>query len=79
MIGWTGAQTKGISPDESKRLADLMDIVHNLPSLLQHWQDFNEDWLIADLQKYDKTWNRKLLEIYQRERSNAAKASEGQD
>ena len=40
--GWAGNVS-------SQQLADLMDAVHNIPMLVQHWETFNEEWLLGSV------------------------------
>ena len=40
----------------AEQLADLMDAVHNLPSLLQRWEDCDEEFLIQLLGDYEHKW-----------------------
>jgi hypothetical protein len=68
-MGYGGARRNGISPEESERLAELMDIVHNLPHLLLRWEHFKEDRLVDALRSYDEKWNRQLLKEYMSKRS----------
>jgi hypothetical protein len=66
-LGWTG--TRGpLTERDAKRLSALMEAVHNIPHLLQCWERVNEEWLRADLRKYDDEWGAeshvRLLDSY---------------
>jgi hypothetical protein len=39
-----------------EQTADLMDSIHNLPSLLKCWERCNVEWLREALQGYDRKW-----------------------
>jgi hypothetical protein len=58
LIGYAGAK-EGLSPDESERLADLADAVHNLPDLLRRWEDVDEPLLRGMLADFDQKWGHK--------------------
>jgi hypothetical protein len=47
----TLARTKAYASDEQS--ARLLDAVHNVPDLLCRWQDMNESYVLADLEKYE--------------------------
>jgi hypothetical protein len=68
MMGYAGEQ-RGLSEIEGKRLADLMDAVHNLPDLIQRWDTCNEDLLRGMLRDFDARWygvsGVRLLEEYE--------------
>ncbi|MAF26849.1 MAG: hypothetical protein QF819_02585 [Gemmatimonadota bacterium] len=49
-------QEKGLSAGESARLADLMEAVHNIPALLNRWEECDEAWLTEGLRVYDSAW-----------------------
>ena len=36
-----------------KQMAELLDAVHNVPDLLARWTDMKEEWVLADLEKYE--------------------------
>lgn len=52
-LGWEG-EREGLSAEQAKRLARLMDAVHNLPFLILNWDECNEERLINSLALYDK-------------------------
>jgi hypothetical protein len=58
LIGYAGTED-GLSAEESKRLADLADAVHNLPDLLRRWEEVNEPLLRGMLADFDRKWGRK--------------------
>ncbi len=39
-----------------KRMGELLDAVHNVPDLLARWQDMREEWVLADLEIYEKKY-----------------------
>ena len=55
LIGY-GGHERGLSPDDSDRLADLADAVHNLPDLVRRWEEVDERILRGMLEDYDKKW-----------------------
>jgi hypothetical protein len=65
MAGWNG-EPSGLSPEPCARLASLMDAVHNIPDLVQRWDQCNEEWLRSELRAYDERWqtNGSLLDTY---------------
>jgi len=46
-----------LSREESERLADLADAVHNVPDLLQRWEDVDEPLLRGMLADFDQKWS----------------------
>jgi hypothetical protein len=58
LIGYAGAES-GLSAEESMRLADLADAVHNVPDWLRRWEDVNEPLLRGMLADFDKKWGQK--------------------
>ena len=36
-----------------KKLAEMLDAVHNIPDLLARWQDMKEEWVLGDLEAYE--------------------------
>jgi type II secretory ATPase GspE/PulE/Tfp pilus assembly ATPase PilB-like protein len=65
-----GGHSGGLAAEKSDCLADLMDAVHNLPDLLQHWEKCDERLLRLFLQDFDEKWNGqtgiRLLAMYLR-------------
>jgi hypothetical protein len=55
LIGY-GGHEHGLSADDSDRLADLADAVHNLPDLVARWEEVNEPLLRGMLGDYDQKW-----------------------
>ena len=55
LIGY-GGHERGLSAEDSDRLADLADAVHNLPDLVRRWEDVDEPLLRGMLGEYDKKW-----------------------
>ncbi len=50
MWGWSGR----VSPEH---LADLMDAIHNIPELVQHWERCDVEFLrTAFLRVYEQKW-----------------------
>jgi hypothetical protein len=69
VIGWSGEKA-GLSPEATAQIADLMDAVHNLPHLVQHWERCDQKLLKAFLNQYDQKWHSvetgpSLLHIYE--------------
>jgi hypothetical protein len=52
----------GLGRDESKRLADLMDAVHNIPGQAGDWGRCDEQELRSRLGAYDARHGGSLLE-----------------
>jgi hypothetical protein len=44
----------------------LMDVVHNLPHLIQQWERCNEALLLEMLRDHDARWGAGLLDTYER-------------
>ncbi len=53
LLGWKGSEA-GLTPREAAMLANLMDAVHNLPYLMQHWTSCNESLLRDTLRDFDR-------------------------
>lgn len=64
-LGWKGEQ-EGLTRDESKQLADLMDAVHNIPGLAADWERCDERLLRRMLGDYDARHGGELLAEYDR-------------
>ncbi len=47
---WAGADVR------NEKLADLMDAVHNIPELLNRWEECDEPSLRSALKHYDARW-----------------------
>jgi hypothetical protein len=58
LIGYAGADG-GLSPEESNRLADLADAVHNIPDLVRRWEGVDEGLLRGMLADFDQKWGSK--------------------
>lgn len=65
ILGWTG-EREGLGPEQAKRLAALMDAVHNIPALAADWERCDEQWLRETLGQYDTRYGGSLLETYDR-------------
>ena len=65
LLGWKGEQ-EGLTREESKRLGDLMDAVHNIPVLAADWERCNEQLLRDMLGDYDARHGGGLLAGYDR-------------
>jgi hypothetical protein len=67
-LAWDRRDTS-LTADESQRLADLMDAVHNVPLLITRWETCDEGLLRRTLADYDAKWGAasrtRLLEVYQ--------------
>lgn len=61
----------------SDQVADLMDSIHNIPHLVEHWEDCDEHYLKNSFVAYDMRWGSKgfkLLDLYMaRLSANASK------
>ena len=65
VAGWNGDVN-------AERLADLMDAIHNIPNLIQHWGNCDEDLLKSMLLDYERKWRDDgpcLRTIYEQELS----------
>jgi hypothetical protein len=73
LLGWEG-EGAGLPPERSAQLGDLMDAVHNIPDLVQRWEECDEDLLRSMLRAYDEKWSSsaRLLEVYDRIAGSAA-------
>jgi hypothetical protein len=49
MWGWRGEVP-------AEHLADLMDAIHNLPELIQHWEQCDVELLRGMLGDYERKW-----------------------
>lgn len=63
LLGWKG-ERDGLTREESKRLGDLMDAVHNIPNLAADWEHCNEQLLRDMLGDYDARHGDGLLAAY---------------
>ena len=41
---------------EAEQLADLMDAVHNIPSIIQHWTSDSSLEILREIESYDNKW-----------------------
>ena len=55
VIGWSG-EKDGLNAQQSAQLADLMDAIHNIPHLLQRWEQCDESLLRSFLETFDTKW-----------------------
>jgi hypothetical protein len=44
--------------EPNEKLADLMDAIHNVPDLLNRWEECDEPCLRSDLLRFDQKWAR---------------------
>ena len=51
----------GLTAEQSERLGDLMDAIHNIPDLLQRWEDCDERLLRLFLQSFAEKWQTTVL------------------
>jgi hypothetical protein len=65
VLGWSG-EREGLGSDQAKRLADLMDAVHNVPKLAAEWERCDEQLLREMLGDYDARHGGGLLKAYDR-------------
>ena len=75
LLGWAG-EKDGLAPEQASELADLMDAVHNIPDLIQHWDRCDENLLRGMLSDFDQRHGTdrgcSLLEAYGRYRGYGA-------
>jgi hypothetical protein len=45
-----------LSKRRQEQVADLMDAIHNLPHLLNDWENCDQQWLRQSLRAYDDKW-----------------------
>ena len=67
VIGWSG-EKDGLSAQQSAQIVDLMDAIHNIPHLLQRWEQCDEGLLRSFLGTFDTKWdgtNVGLLAVYE--------------
>ena len=62
--GWSG-EGSGLTARQSEEIADLMDAVHNIPYLIQRWEDCDEVRLRNFLEAFDEKWQGGLLAAYE--------------
>ncbi len=43
-----------------EQIADLMDVVHNLPNGLLNWKKWDQDHFLSFLRMYDEKWPNKM-------------------
>lgn len=65
LLGY-GGEREGLGSDQAKRLADLMDAVHEIPRLAADWERCDEPLLRSILGDYDTRHGGSLLETYDR-------------
>lgn len=65
LLGYAG-EREGLGPDKAKRLADLMDAVHEIPRLVADWERCDEQLLRSMLGDYDARHGGGLLATYDR-------------
>ena len=63
MIGYEG-HDNGLSARQADEVADVMDAIHNLPHLVNHWEECDESLLRGMLDDCDKRWGGQLLQAY---------------
>jgi hypothetical protein len=56
IMGWQGSERASFPESECRRLAALMDVVHNLPHLLQRWETVDEPRLRRSFREHDEKW-----------------------
>lgn len=65
LLGWKG-ENEGLTREECRKLGDLMDAVHNIPSFAATWESCDEGLLRATLADYDARHGDALLSEYDR-------------
>lgn len=67
----------------AEQLADLMDAIHNIPSLVAHWEGCDQEWLRRSLEQYERKWARSegpcLRTLYERALSGGVRAESKAD
>jgi hypothetical protein len=67
-LAWDGQQSN-LTESQIRRLADLMDAVHNIPLLITRWGQCDESLLRGMLRDYDDKWGTesrtRLLTVYE--------------
>lgn len=56
--------------EHDKKMAQLLDAVHNVPDLLCRWEDMNELYVLSDLEAYEAKYcdgNKPFSEILRNE------------
>ena len=56
-----------LSKKRQEQIADLMDMIHNIPRLMNDWERCDQAWLRASLEAYDSQWKdspRKFARLY---------------
>ena len=64
-LAW-GMPPAGTGPEVE--IADLMHAIHNIPSLIQHWEQCDQNWLRSSLEAYDEKYGTdgaQLLRVYE--------------
>jgi hypothetical protein len=74
LLGWKREQ-EGLTREESRRLADLMDAVHSIPELVPDWEQCDGGLLRGMLDDYDARHGGALLEEYDRIVSQRSRSS----
>jgi hypothetical protein len=72
-IGYAG-EHRALTSADARKLADLMDAIHNIPKLAADWERCDEQLLRGMLADYDRSHDGHLLWTYDRA---AARASAG--
>lgn len=69
-LGWAAGEGT-MAKQGVEQVTGLMDAVHNLPHLIEHWERVDQQWLRNDLRHYDERWGHnshfRLLEAYEHE------------
>jgi hypothetical protein len=65
LLGWRG-EAEGLTRDDCRKLGDLMDAVHNIPTLAASWETCDERLLRDMLAHYDARHGGALLAAYDR-------------
>lgn len=60
------ARAIGWHKGDHDKLAALMDAVHNIPLLMEEWENCDESLLLRTLRAYDKKWGGSLRDEYER-------------
>ncbi|HEY3804791.1 MAG TPA: hypothetical protein VGL61_19390 [Kofleriaceae bacterium] len=57
-------QARFIAAERSERLSDLLDAVHNIPDLIQRWEQCDVRLLESFLEAFDDKWQGELRDTY---------------
>lgn len=57
VLAWGNARLLSrLSKSRQAQIADLMDVIHNIPDLLRDWEKCDQRRLREEFARYDKKW-----------------------